>query len=235
VFVEKPLAIDADGLEAVRVAYETAQANCAHGGPQLMVGFNRRFSPQVRKMKALLAPLSEPKSFIMTMNAGAIPANHWTQDNSVGGGRIIGEACHFIDLMRFLADSPIVSVQARRMGDAPGVTVTEDKASITLGFEDGSFGSILYFSNGSASFPKERVEVFAAGRVLQLDNFRKLKGYGWPGFSKMNLWKQDKGQNDCAAAFLQAVEKGRAAIPVDEIFEVARVTLDVADILRGQQ
>jgi threonine dehydrogenase-like Zn-dependent dehydrogenase len=120
VFVEKPLAIDADGLEAVRVAYETAQANCAHGGPQLMVGFNRRFSPQVRKMKALLAPLSEPKSFIMTMNAGAIPANHWTQDNSVGGGRIIGEACHFIDLMRFLADSPIVSVQARRMGDAPG-------------------------------------------------------------------------------------------------------------------
>jgi hypothetical protein len=79
------------------------------------------------------------------------------------------------------------------------------------------------------------VEVFAAGRVLQLDNFRKLKGYGWPGFSKMNLWKQDKGQNDCAAAFLQAVEKGRAAIPVDEIFEVARVTLDVADILRGQQ
>lgn len=234
VFVEKPLAIDQDGLDAVRAAYDAAQSRAPQGGPQVMVGFNRRFSPQVQKMKALLAPVKEPKSFIMTMNAGAIPANHWTQDNAVGGGRIIGEACHFIDLMRFLAGSPIVSVQARRMGDAPGVAVTEDKASITLGFEDGSFGTILYLANGAASFPKERVEVFAAGRVLQLDNFRKLKGYGWPGFSKMNLWKQDKGQNACAAAFLQALEKGSPAIAPDEIFEVARVTIEVASLLRQQ-
>ena len=229
VFVEKPLAIDADGLAMVQAAFDGS-----HARAQLMVGFNRRFSPQVQKMKALLAPVKEPKSFIMTMNAGAIPANHWTQDNAVGGGRIIGEACHFIDLMRFLAGSPIVSVQARRMGDAPGVAITEDKASITLGFEDGSFGTIMYLANGAASFPKERVEVFAAGRVLQLDNFRKLKGYGWPGFSKLNLWKQDKGQNACAAAFLQAIGKGVPAIPVDEIFEVARVTIEVAGLLRGQ-
>lgn len=233
VFVEKPLAIDYEGLDAVRVAYDTAQLD-TKGAPQVMVGFNRRFSPQVQKMKELLAPVREPKSFIMTMNAGAIPPNHWTQDNSVGGGRIIGEACHFIDLMRFLAGSPIVSVQARRMGDAPGLQVTEDKAAITLGFEDGSFGTIMYLANGSSSFPKERVEVFVAGRVLQLDNFRKLKGYGWPGFSKMNLWKQDKGQNACAAAFLQAIEKGAPAIPPDEIFEVARATLDAAGILRQQ-
>ena len=168
------------------------------------------------------------------MNAGAIPANHWAQDNAVGGGRIIGEACHFIDLMRFLAGSPIVSTQARRMGDTPGMVITEDKASITLGFEDGSFGTILYLANGAASFPKERVEVFAAGRVLQLDNFRKLKGYGWPGFNKLNLWRQDKGQNACAAAFLQAVQKGVPAIPLEEIFEVARVTIDVAEQLRKQ-
>ena len=218
----------------MRAAYDAAQASGAQGGPQVMVGFNRRFSPQVQKMKALLAPVSEPKSFIMTMNAGAIPANHWTQDNAVGGGRIIGEACHFIDLMRFLAGSPIVSVQARRMGDAPGMTITEDKASITLGFEDGSFGTILYFANGAASFPKERVEVFAAGRVLQLDNFRKLSGYGWPSFNKMNLWKQNKGQNACAAAFLQALEKGVPAIAPDEVFEVARVSIEVAELLRKQ-
>jgi predicted dehydrogenase/threonine dehydrogenase-like Zn-dependent dehydrogenase len=234
VFVEKPLAIDADSLDTVREAYDAAQASGAQGGPQVMVGFNRRFSPQVQKMKALLVPVKEPKSFIMTMNAGAIPANHWTQDIAVGGGRIIGEACHFIDLMRFLAGSPIVSVQARRMGDAPGVPVTEDKASITLGFEDGSFGTILYLANGSSSFPKERVEVFAAGRVLQLDNFRKLRGFGWPGFSKMNLWKQDKGQNACAAAFLKAVQAGTPAIPPTEIFEVARVTIEVASLLRQQ-
>jgi predicted dehydrogenase/threonine dehydrogenase-like Zn-dependent dehydrogenase len=232
VFVEKPLAIHHDELAEVQAAY--ALSHLSGQGLQLMVGFNRRFAPQVQKMKALLQSVREPKSFIMTMNAGAIPANHWTQDNAVGGGRIIGEACHFIDLMRFLAGCPIVSVQARSMGDTPGVQITEDKASITLGFEDGSFGTILYLANGAASFPKERVEVFAAGRVLQLDNFRKLKGYGWPGFSKMNLWTQDKGQNACAAAFLQAVQKGVPAIPPEEIFEVARVTIDVAEQLRKQ-
>ena len=241
VFVEKPLAVNAEGLRLVEAAFarrceRSSDMAIQTDGvpPQLMVGFNRRFSPQVQKMKALLQAVKEPKSFIMTMNAGAIPANHWTQDNAVGGGRIIGEACHFIDLMRFLAGSPIVSVQTRRLGDTPGMVITEDKASITLGFEDGSFGTILYLANGAASFPKERVEVFTAGRVLQLDNFRKLRGFGWPGFSKMNLWKQDKGQNACAAAFLQAIEKGVAAIPVDEIFEVARVTIEVAEQLRRQ-
>ncbi|WP_322981960.1 bi-domain-containing oxidoreductase [Pseudomonas sp. C11] len=232
VFVEKPLAITQPELDEVKAAYAAQQqSGCV---PQLMVGFNRRFSPQVQKMKALLEAVREPKSFIMTMNAGAIPANHWTQDPVVGGGRIIGEACHFIDLMRFLAGSQIVSIQARRMGDASGVDVAEDKASITLGFADGSFGTILYLANGAPSFPKERIEVFAGGQVLQLDNFRKLKGFGWRGFSRLNLWKQDKGQNACAAAFLQSIEKGSAAIPVDEIFEVAQATIEVAQLLRSQ-
>ncbi|WP_313598283.1 bi-domain-containing oxidoreductase [Pseudomonas sp.] len=233
VFVEKPLAIETCDLVTVEEAYRKAVEQGLK--PHLMVGFNRRFSPQVQKMKTLLAAVKEPKSFIMTMNAGAIPANHWTQDPSVGGGRIIGEACHFIDLMRFLAGSKIVSIQARRMGDTPAVAITEDKAAITLGFEDGSFGTILYLANGASSFPKERVEVFAAGRVLQLDNFRKLKGFGWPGFSKLNLWKQNKGQSECAAAFLAAVQNG-AVTPItsDEIFEVARVSIEVARILREQ-
>ena len=235
VFVEKPLAIRLDEIDAVRQAWEAAHRSAgASGGPQLMVGFNRRFSPQVQKMKSLLASVSEPKSFILTMNAGAIPANHWTQDLDAGGGRIVGEACHFIDLMRFLAGSPIVSVQARCMGGLPAAAVAEDKASITLGFEDGSFGTILYLANGAASFPKERIEVFAAGRVLQLDNFRKLRGYGWPGFTKMNLWKQDKGQAGCAAAFLKAIETRTSAIPPQEIFEVARVTIEADRLLREQ-
>ena len=232
VFVEKPLAISYQELAEVEAAYQ--KANTA-AGAHLMVGFNRRFAPQVQKMKDLLAPVKEPKAFIMTMNAGAIPADHWTQDIAVGGGRIIGEACHFIDLMRFLAGSEIVSVQARGMGDCDAVAVTEDKASITLGFADGSFGTILYLANGAASFPKERVEVFAAGRVLQLDNFRKLKGFGWPGFKKMNLWKQDKGQRACAASFLSAIEHGRATpIPAAEIFEVAKVSIQAAELLRNQ-
>lgn len=234
VFVEKPLAIDSAGLALVQKAYETVGGDGSTAAPQLMVGFNRRFAPQVIKMKSLLEAVKEPKSFIMTMNAGAIPANHWAQNNLTGGGRIIGEACHYIDLMRHLADSPIIHVMARRMGDSAGVPITEDKAVITLGFADGSFGSIHYLANGSAAFPKERIEVFVAGRVLQLDNFRKLKGYGWPGFGKMNLWRQDKGQSACATAFLESIRSGQPAIPSAEIFEVAKVTLDVADQLRNQ-
>lgn len=229
VFVEKPLAIDAEGLSRVRKAY--AQAD--NPRPQLMVGFNRRFAPQVQKMKQLLDTVSEPKTFILTMNAGAIPADHWTQDLCVGGGRIIGEACHFIDLLRFFVGAPIVDVQARSMGKAPGVDVTEDKATLTLSFADGSLGTIHYFANGAARFPKERIEAFAAGRVLQLDNFRKLRGFGWPGFARMNLWKQDKGQQACAEAFLASMRNGVAAIPVEEIFEVAEVTIDAALQLRG--
>ena len=228
VFVEKPLALTYAELAEVEASH--AQAN-----KHLMVGFNRRFSPQVQTMKRLLDAVTEPKSFVMVMNAGEIPADHWTQDLAVGGGRIIGEACHYIDLMRFLAGAPITSVQARRMGDTDAEAVTEDKASITLGFEDGSFGTIHYLSNGGRSFAKERIEVFTAGGTLQLDNFLKLRGYNWPKFKKQNLWRQDKGQTLCSAAFVNAVEAGSAApIPAAELFEVAKVTIDVAEILRAQ-
>ncbi|RDE22990.1 dehydrogenase [Motiliproteus coralliicola] len=228
VFVEKPLAINWEELAIVEQAYRDAD------GQQLMLGFNRRFAPLVQKMKGLLEPLREPKSFIMTVNAGAIPADHWTQDPGIGGGRIIGEACHFIDLMRYLAGAKIVSVQARRMERGQGA-VSEDKAVIILGFADGSFGTIHYLANGASSFPKERIEVFVAGRVLQLDNFRKLKGFGWPGFSRMSRWKQDKGQAPCAQSFLRSIHDGESApIPVEEVFEVARVTLEAADLLRSQ-
>jgi len=233
VFVEKPLAINYEQLEMVQAAYNNQLQD--NKSARLMVGFNRRFSPQIQKMKVLLQAENEPKSFIMTMNAGAIPAEHWTQQADAGGGRIIGEACHFIDLMRYLAGSKIVSVQARKMGLSNGVTVTEDKAAIILGFEDGSFGTIHYLANGAASFPKERVEVFVAGKVLQLDNFRKLKGFGYKNFNKMNLWQQDKGQKACAATFLQSIEAGEnSPISADELFEVAKVTLDIAEQLRTQ-
>lgn len=233
VFVEKPLAITHEELSQVQAAY--VEAMKAENAPKLMVGFNRRFSPQVQKMKQLLEPIKGPKSFIMTMNAGSIPADHWTQDNNVGGGRIIGEACHFVDLMRFLAGSEIVSVQARRMGDNDSVEITEDKAAIMLGFADGSLGTINYYANGAASFPKERIEAFADGKVLQLDNFVKLKGFGWKGFKKLNLWKQDKGQKNCCKLFLESIKNGTdAPIDASEIFEVASISIDIAKQLRKQ-
>jgi len=234
VFVEKPLAINLEELAEVESAYHMAHSSGQ--SPHLMVGFNRRFSPQVQKMKQLLAAVKAPKSFIMTMNAGAIPADHWTQDISVGGGRIIGEACHFIDLMRYLTGAKISSVQARCMGQNEVVNLVEDKAIITLGFEDGSFGAIHYYANGSSAFPKERVEVFTGGRTLQLNNFRKLTGYGWPGFKRNSLWRQDKGQGACVDTFLKSIRDGQVSpIPADQIFEVARVSIEAAEIIRNQE
>ncbi|MFO1285526.1 MAG: Gfo/Idh/MocA family oxidoreductase [Rubrivivax sp.] len=184
----------------------TSKPPRAAPGRIVMVGFNRRFAPQVARMKALLAAAPGPKAFVMTVNAGAIPREHWTQDAAVGGGRLLGEGCHFVDLLRFLAAAPIESHAVARMAAA-----TADTATVTLRFAEGSLGTIHYFANGSKAFPKERLEVFAAGRVLQLDNFRKLTGFGWPGFAKMNLWRQDKGQAECAAAFVQAARRRRLA------------------------
>ena len=221
VFVEKPLCLTLEELADIAAVVSPPTEAAA---PLLMVGFNRRFAPQVQKIKALLTGVSEPKAFVMTVNAGAIPEDHWTQDPDSGGGRIIGEACHFIDLLRFLAGCPIVAHSRIALDSATGDTV-----SLQFGFADGSIGTVHYFANGSKAFPKERLEVFAAGRVLQLDNFRQLTGYGWPGFKRMNLWRQDKGQKACAAAFVQAVQQGGSApIPFAEILEVSRVTIDLA-------
>lgn len=226
VFVEKPLCLTLDELHAIEHTYaERARRGVA---PVLTVGFNRRFSPHVQKIKSLLAGVKEPKSFVMTVNAGAIPAEHWTQDSETGGGRLIGEACHFVDLLRYLADAPITGHQLTAVGNVPGVSIRSDRVSFTLQFADGSFGTVHYLANGHKGFPKERLEVFTAGRVLQLDNFRRMRGYGWPGFAKMNLWGQDKGQVACAAAFVQAIRgQGPVPIPVEQIFEVARVTIEL--------
>lgn len=219
VFVEKPLALTLGELDDIEEAY--VQSREADGSPLVMVGFNRRFAPQVQKVKALLEGVAGPKSFVMTVNAGAIPADHWTQDSEEGGGRVIGEACHFVDLLRYLAGVPISAHRTDRMDAA-----TNDTVSLQLTFADGSIGTIHYFANGSKAFPKERLDVFAAGRVLQLDNFRKLKGFGWPGFRSVNLWRQDKGQKACAAAFMHAVtNEGPAPIPFDELIEVSRVSI----------
>ena len=233
VWVEKPLALDRESLVSIETAYNNVhkKGEDSKSGPQLMVGFNRRFSPQIQKMYSLLSNLDASKSVIITVNAGFIPKEHWTQDPVKGGGRIIGECCHFIDLMRFLVGSKITSINGQAMVSNSSRETMLDRSSITLGFEDGSFGTILYLANGAANFPKERIEVFAEGKVLQLDNFRKLKGFGWKNFKKMNLWSQDKGQTACALAFIEALKSGVPCIPIDEIFEVAHATIEANDIL----
>ena len=218
VFVEKPLAMNLDEFASVEAAHAKA-GNC-----QVMLGFNRRFSPHMAKIKELLSGRSEPLTLSMTVNGGAIPADHWTQDPARGGGRIIGEGCHFIDLLSFVAGSPVTAVSAMMMGE--GVAVRDDKMAILLQFEDGSIGTVNYFSNGSKSYPKETLEVFSEGRVLRMDNFRSTTGFGFPGFKKFKSSRQDKGHNTEVAAFIESIAKGSGPlIPFAELTNITRATL----------
>lgn len=212
-FVEKPLAMNREEVGQIMTASRE------NPGRQVMVGFNRRFSPHARKMKQLLAGRSEPLAMCFMANAGAVPAGHWVHDPVRGGGRIIGEACHYIDLMVFLCGSRVRTVAAVWMGH--GVQVNEDKMSISLSFEDGSVGTVNYFANGSKAYPKEAMEVFSEGRVLRLDNFRRLDGYGFKGFGKLKTWRQDKGHAAEFAAFVEkARQGGEPLIPLADLVNV---------------
>jgi predicted dehydrogenase/threonine dehydrogenase-like Zn-dependent dehydrogenase len=231
VFVEKPLAMTGQEIEQIQATWLAADPAAR---PLVMVGFNRRFAPHIVRMKQLLRTVSEPMCMVATVNAGAVPEEHWTQDRNSGGGRIIGEVCHFIDLARFLAGSRITEARIQTLGAASeSHGRSDDKATVTLAFEDGSWGVIHYLANGHRSFPKERIEVFCGGRILQLNNFRKLRGYGWGKFSNMNLWRQDKGQAACVRAFVDALTTAKGVpIPFEEIIEVARVTVTLAEAAR---
>lgn len=223
VFVEKPLCLTLDELNKI--------TQCIDESPNqlVMVGFNRRFAPLVREMKKLLEAVTAPKVFVMTVNAGAIPSHHWTQDKLVGGGRILGEACHFIDLLRFLSHSEITNFTAVGMENKK-----DENATITLNFEDGSLGAIHYICNGHNSYPKERLDVFCSGSALQLNNYRTLYGFGWPKFKKIRSLFQDKGQQDCAREFVKSISEGKQSpISINEILEVSKIAIQVAEYLRA--
>jgi predicted dehydrogenase len=224
VFVEKPLCLTRSELQ------EIESVTAKNPSQMLMVGFNRRFAPLVVDAASLLAGVPGPKAFVMTVNAGAVPAEHWTQEQGVGGGRIIGEGCHFIDLLRFLSGSPIDSVGVAPLRHHEDTRRPHDTASIQMTFADGSLGAVHYLSEGHKSYPKERLECFAGGRVLQVDNFRQLRTWGWAGSKGKRLWRQDKGQDACISAFINAVKTGEASpIPLNEIIEVTRVSIDAQE------
>ncbi len=228
VFVEKPLCLTEQELESIIAFQKEKEAVVENEKPILMVGFNRRFSPFARQMKTLTSNLDEPKSLIITVNAGHVSAEHWTQDQQVGGGRIIGEACHFIDLARFLVNQSICGYTVNFIGDKR-IGCGKDTVSFTLKFSDGSIATVHYFANGHKLYPKERVELFCAGRILVLDNFRQLVGYGWPAFKKTRRLKQDKGHQEEVDTFINAIKKGlNAPIPFEELIEVSRFSLAIA-------
>jgi len=227
IFVEKPLAMSHDEIDSIEQSFSNKNL-------KLMVGFNRRFSPLIVKMKSMISNVKDSKCFVMTINAGYIPSDHWSQDSKIGGGRIIGEVCHFIDLMRFLAESKINNYSVVGLNRNKFNKSINDTVSINLSFENGSFGVINYFSNGHKSFPKERVEVFCGNKVLQLNNYRDLTGYGWKGFKKTRSLKQDKGQLACAKAFIESLKSSKdSPIPINEILEVSRVAVDISELSKN--
>ncbi|OKZ17409.1 MAG: dehydrogenase [Butyricimonas synergistica] len=223
VFAEKPLCLNEEELQNIENAYMKANDKIT-----LTVGFNRRFSPFAVKMKALVG--GGPKNIVATMNAGYIPPEVWVQDMEVGGGRIIGEACHFIDLCSFLADSKVIAVCMNALGENPQENT--DNVSILLKYENGTNAVINYFANGSKSYAKERVEVFSQEKVLVLDNWRRLEGFGVKGFSKMT-GTMDKGHKRQFALLNERVQKGgEALIPFESIVNTTRASFACIESLK---
>ena len=168
------------------------------------------------------------------MNAGKVEDSHWIHDPIVGGGRINGEVCHFIDLVRFLAGAEIVDRRISGMSRLARNSIESDALSIFFKFADGSVATIHYLTNGGRRYPKEKIEIFCAGRTLLLDNFRSLTGFNWPGFKRTRLWSQNKGNHESLRAFISAMKTGGVPpIPPDDLFEVTRETLLVADLARS--
>lgn len=223
VFVEKPLALNNVELNEIIDTYRKKDKT-------ITVGFNRRFAPLATKAKKLLGSSDTPMNVIATMNAGHIPENVWVHDMEVGGGRIIGEACHFIDLITYLTGSKVVSVCMNAMGVNPSENT--DNASILLKYENGSTGVINYFANGSKAYSKERVEVFHQERTLILDNWRKLKGYGFKGFSKASS-SQDKGHFNQFNLLMKSIkEGGEPLIPFESIVNTTKASFAAIESLK---
>lgn len=213
VFVEKPLCLNDNELCEILTAYKQAPA-----GVTLTVGFNRRFSPYAVKLKQLCG--EGPKNIVATMNAGFISPEMWVHDLEIGGGRIIGEACHFIDLCSFITGSRIVAVCMNALGENPEENT--DNGSILLKYENGSNAVINYFANGSKAYAKERIEVYAQQKVFVINNWRRLEGYGVKGFSKKS-GSLDKGQQSMFALLNERIiHGGEALIPMDSIVNTTR-------------
>ena len=225
IFVEKPLCLNAEELDRIIETYGKAK-----DGTTLTVGFNRRFSPFAVKMKKLIG--DGPKNIVATMNAGYIPPEMWVHDMETGGGRIIGEACHFIDLCSFLAGSDVISVCVNALGTNPKENT--DNMSILLKYANGSNAVINYFSNGAKSYPKEKVEVFYQDKVLALDNWRILEGFGYRNFRRMK-GRMDKGHK---AEFLllndRSVNGGDALIPFESIVNTTKASFACIESLKSK-
>lgn len=223
VFVEKPLALNTEELDQILNSYNSKNKT-------ITVGFNRRFAPLAIKMKSLLGKDNSPMNIIATMNAGHIPKNVWVHDMEIGGGRIIGEACHFIDLCSYIAGSKVISVCMNSMGKNPEENT--DNATILLKHENGSNAVINYFANGSKAYSKERLEVYHQERTLIMDNWRKLKGFGFKGFNSCSS-SQDKGHFNQFKILVESIQNGgNPIIPIEEIVNTTKASFAAIESLK---
>jgi len=226
VFVEKPLALNDEELDTV-----IASASKSEG--QLMVGFNRRFSPLAGAAREFFNERQTPLSINYRVNAGRVPPGHWAHHPSEGGGRIIGEVCHFIDLMHFLTGSLVTRVFAESISSPTHDIVPEDSVFITLRMADGSNGSIAYLAEGNSALPKERIEVFGAGKSFVIEDFRSASAYENGRENKTKLREQDKGQRDEVRAVCDMVLEGKPSpISLEDLATTTRVTFRIRDSLR---
>jgi len=226
IFVEKPLCLNEEELEIIKEAQRKS-------GTALMVGFNRRFSPLSIIVKSKYG--NAPMSMIYRVNAGSIPADTWIQDMEIGGGRIIGEACHFIDYLTFLNGSLPTKVSAQSLPDPNGLN---DTVNIMIQFENGSTGVIAYYANGSKELPKEYIEVFCLGSTAIISDFKELKIYGRGKATSKKLFNQNKGQQEMVEAFMNGIlNNGSAPIAIDEIYAVTSASFKVLESIKngGQQ
>lgn len=223
VFVEKPLAVDKVQLDEILDAYSNTSKQLLH------VGYNRRFSPHSIKIKSLLGDEPGPMHLTITMNAGFIPASHWIHDVKEGG-RIIGEACHLVDLAVYITNSLVKAVSANAMRSS--ASLNTDNASFLLSMENGSNVVINYFSNGAKSFSKEKLELFYQNKTITMDNFRVTHGFGWSGFSKYKT-RLDKGHRTQISRLLTAMTKdNRPLIPLDQLVNVSLATFAMIESLK---
>ncbi len=231
VFVEKPLAVNSEQLSLISHQLQQAPTNQGQADHcLLMTGFNRRFAPLARQLSTFYANRNEPLYMHYRVNAGYIPLNHWTHDPEQGGGRIIGEGCHFVDFLTFLAGSAPVSVSAAAMPN--NGKYREDNVTMTFTFADGSVGVVDYLANGDKSFPKERVEVFCGGQIAVLDDFRSLETVKDGKKKTVKLASQDKGHFNEWQAWVGSIRSGKAPIAYEHLIGVTKATFAAVESIR---
>ena len=226
VFVEKPICLlESELEEIIKLKAKTNKS--------VMIGFNRRFSPLTKKLKQYLG--NNPMTMIYRVNAGSISSENWIQDLEIGGGRVLGEVCHFIDYLTFLNGSIPIKVSASAL---PDMNQLNDTLNILIQFENGSSGVVAYYANGPKSMTKEYIEVFSAGISATIDDFKKLTIYGKRKPSKVKLFNQNKGQKEMVKAFINSLLKdGKAPIPFKEIVAVTKASFKVLESVKlgGEQ